>query len=105
MPSDTPSLAALEQAVEEAWEWLYQQDGWTTLDEAPQEALRELHRVTGKMVTARRAARDASMVACLVSRESLAALRKADVSHMGCDAEDACELLFRDLAPWLKETK
>jgi hypothetical protein len=107
MPTDHPDLTKLANAVEQAWEWLYQQDGWTTLDDAPQEALRELHRATGKLVAARRTARVAGYVDALVSKEAVAQMRKAQFEDHPqlCEEEQwkAFVLLARDLAALLKE--
>jgi hypothetical protein len=110
MPTDHPDLTKLANAVEQAWEWLYQQDGWTTLDDAPQDALRELHRATGTLVNARRAALAAGYVECLISREAVEALRTWDNKPRCYDsgrhfADAACEVLARDLAALLTEGK
>jgi hypothetical protein len=90
MPTD---LAALLAAVEQAWNSTTGHPGtWADVAEEIE-----------AMLAALRATRDSGYAVALVSREAVEALR---VSHLSIfNAEEACNLLARDLSALLKETK
>lgn len=93
------SIADLERAVEEAWENI-------NFVSVRKEQHIAFCNAMANWLAARRAARDAGMVPCMLSREAVEALRAAGGSSAVTpgNALLACVMLARDLADALKET-